>query len=104
MIPGHQRVTILECIVEEKEEEASEMTKTKRGHVVRAQLLPSARDDKEDAYRDKHSTLVEWPHKECSGATEPGEKEVQGAALVPPSHQQEEQECNKKEARSVGEI
>ena len=96
MIPGHQRVTILERIVEEKEEEALEMTKTKRGHVVRAQLLPSARDDKEDAHRDKHSTLVEWP--------EPGEKEVQGAALVPPLHQEEEQECNKKEARSVGEI
>ena len=52
----------------------------------------------------EHNTVIEWPHKEGSRATKPGEKEVQGAALVPPLHQEEEQECNKKEARSVGEI
>ena len=64
MIPCYQRVTILERIIDEKEEEAIQMTKTKRGDVARGKVPPHARDDKEDPYRDKYSTLVEWPYKE----------------------------------------
>ena len=48
MIPCHQRVTILERIVAEKEKEAIEMTKTKRDQGVRTKLLPNESDNQED--------------------------------------------------------
>src|SRR5215831_6250735 len=104
MIPGHQRGTILQRVVEQKEQEANELTTTKCGHMRHAKLLPHTRDDQEESYRNQHHTLIEWPHQECRAATKPGEQEVQGASLVPALQQEEEQEGHKKEARRVGEV
>ena len=64
MIPGQQRVPILQRVIQEKEQDTMELAKAKQGNVVHAQVLAHERHDQEDANRDQHGTLVERSHQE----------------------------------------
>ena len=76
MISGYEGMAVLERIVDEEQENATELTKSKRRDVVRGQLLPHTRDDQKDADRNEHGTLVKWPHQERSRTAEPRKQEV----------------------------
>ena len=76
MIPGYEGMAVLERIVEEEQENTTELPKSKRRDVVRGQLLPHTRDDHEDADRNEHGTLVKWPQQGRSRTAEPRKQEV----------------------------